>query len=512
MVLFLLASSAGAAPIAGTEVQFSSPALLDGELRAMFPGQLLVLAGRAQGEPFSLVFGSDMEGTLTNATGQYAYFRGAQGGGSYPAPQTVGSEHVRIPKGTLLSLARPAGGSMFVDARSIKLEGAVRGAQLVPAPPDGDLSPFLPFQAGEVMETRGVVVDPAESVVALGGGAVRVLVEGLRSLAWTNAEVACPRSPCPAGGGWTAREVSQSGLVVREGAVSFMEFTPSAGGGAVSASGAASQVLLASLDATLALGGSVHLPQASTDLGCPACLGPANRTLSASGDLVLAHARHGDGRMAAVLGGDIRAARLDERAVDLPLLLGEGVLGVTAAASLAVAVKVLLGLFTKLKGDPLEHPRRRSIYEYIQAHPGANFREVARGVGSATGTTRHHLTVLKRNGVVMERAHGGTTRFFENHGKFEATWPSVVLLREAPLRQLHDWLAAHPGAAQKEVLEAMAQAGWSRSTTQHRLHRLVAGGAVELRPQGRLKMYRASAQALPEPVAQPARAPGSGTL
>ncbi|HUR63889.1 MAG TPA: winged helix-turn-helix transcriptional regulator [Candidatus Thermoplasmatota archaeon] len=198
-----------------------------------------------------------------------------------------------------------------------------------------------------------------------------------------------------------------------------------------------------------------------------------------------------------------------------PLLPDKGVLGVTAAASPAVAVKVLLGLFTKLKGDPLEHPRRRSIYEYIQAHPGANFREIARGVGSATGTTRHHLTVLKRNGAVMERAHGATTRFFENHGKFEATWPSVVLLREEPLRQLHDWLAMHPGAAQKEVLEAMAQAGWSRSTTQHRLQRLVAGGAVELRPQGRLKMYRTSAPSPLEPVAQPARtpeAPGSGAL
>ena len=141
---------------------------------------------------------------------------------------------------------------------------------------------------------------------------------------------------------------------------------------------------------------------------------------------------------------------------------------------------------------PPEHPRRTRIFAYIQSHPGATFREVARATAVAMGTARHHLSVLKRRGAIMERGHRGTTRFFENHGKFEVSWPFVVLLREAPLRRLHDWLAAHPGAPQKEVLEAMEGIGWSRSTTQHRLQRLVDGGVLELRPQGRLKVYWAN--------------------
>jgi predicted transcriptional regulator len=147
--------------------------------------------------------------------------------------------------------------------------------------------------------------------------------------------------------------------------------------------------------------------------------------------------------------------------------------------------------------EPLQHPRRQLIFGYIQAHPGATFREVARGTAVATGTARHHLGVLKRRGLVMERPHRSTTRFFENHGLYDATWSCVVLLREAPLRELHSWLAANAGAPQKDVLEAMAGQGWSRSTTQHRLQRLVEGGAVEVRLQGRLKIYWAGGGGLP---------------
>jgi predicted transcriptional regulator len=65
-----------------------------------------------------------------------------------------------------------------------------------------------------------------------------------------------------------------------------------------------------------------------------------------------------------------------------------------------------------------------------------------------------------------------------------------VLLREPALNALHEWIERHAGAAQREILDAMLAQGWSRSTTQHRLQRLVAGGAVELGNQGRRRTYR----------------------
>jgi len=224
-----------------------------------------------------------------------------------------------------------------------------------------------------------------------------------------------------------------------------------------------------------------------------------NKTLSVQGHVVLTDLSHDDrGKLSARLGGDIQAARLDEQALD-PSLLGKTVSATVGVSLIILGLKVVAtALFTRLKSDPLEHPRRRRIFEYIQAHPGATFREVARGAEIATGTTRHHLTILKRHGTIMEKPHGSTTRFFENHGKFEANWADVVLLREPPLKLLHDWLALHPEVPQKDVLEAMAVHGWSRSTTQHRLQRLVEGGVADLRLQGRLKIYKVAG---PRPMA-----------
>ncbi|HUR25286.1 MAG TPA: winged helix-turn-helix transcriptional regulator [Candidatus Thermoplasmatota archaeon] len=151
---------------------------------------------------------------------------------------------------------------------------------------------------------------------------------------------------------------------------------------------------------------------------------------------------------------------------------------------------LLAPLFTRLsKEQALEHPRRKQIFEYIQLHPGANFREVARNTGIAAGTVRHHLNVLERAGQIVEHSHGSTVRLFENHGKFDHNWSDLVLLREPALGKLHDWLKAHPNSPQKAVLEAMEAEQWSRSTTQHRLSRLVEGGIASIRLQGRLKMY-----------------------
>lgn len=58
------------------------------------------------------------------------------------------------------------------------------------------------------------------------------------------------------------------------------------------------------------------------------------------------------------------------------------------------------------------------------------------------------------------------------------------------MRLLYEWVTTHPRAHQKEILEAMEHLhGWSRSTTQHRLGRLVDGGALALQYYGRLKQY-----------------------
>lgn len=247
------------------------------------------------------------------------------------------------------------------------------------------------------------------------------------------------------------------------------------------------------LDASIQ--GFLRLPLATVGQTCPDCMSPDNQTLSLSGNVTLSGLQMGvGGSLQGNVSGDLDSARFDEAPIDPSALVGLGVtvgVGVAVGGGLLLVKSLLLPFVTRLReADALRHPRRRAIFDYIHANPGANVSEVVEGTGLASGTLRHHLSVLKRAGQVVERPHGGTLRLFENHGRFDADWNTVVLLREPVLAKVHAWIAANPRSPQSAIVQALAQTeGWNRSTTQHRLKRLVAGGLVEIRQQGRLKLH-----------------------
>ncbi len=182
---------------------------------------------------------------------------------------------------------------------------------------------------------------------------------------------------------------------------------------------------------------------------------------------------------------------------EAPLVTTQKALAAIAGAGiLALLAKLALALLTKTRSAPaLAHPRRRVLHAFIEAHPGATFREVVRGTSIPTGTARHHIAVLKHANLIMEKPHNQTLRYFENHGRFNDSWNSVVILREPDLHALHQWLLKNPGAVQKEILEWATSKGWGRSTTQHRLKRLEAEGLVKMTPRGRWKEYTAQQRA-----------------
>lgn len=187
--------------------------------------------------------------------------------------------------------------------------------------------------------------------------------------------------------------------------------------------------------------------------------------------------------------------------------MGKWAFFVPSAAFLLLAKMVAVSLFTRMTADrALEHPNRRKLFEQIVRDPGINFRGLVRASGIAAGTARHHLTILVRAGLVTEQGLGSTRRFFA--GSPSGDWEHKVLLREPGLRQLYDWVAANQGATQLRVLDAMAGAGWSRSTTQHRLQRLGKSGALQVRWQGRYKRYWAGQGNPAEPAV---RAPAAGS-
>jgi DNA-binding transcriptional ArsR family regulator len=328
--------------------------------------------------------------------------------------------------------------------------------------------------------------------------------EGLRQAEWHNVQSTCPTSSCPA---TSRRNVQTSRGPFWNMTTASYEFThvEMSGDTSFHLEAKPRMVLVGGPDIDLLIDGWLRMPRVEGG-ACQSCIADG-ATLQATGLISLTHLRPTeDGRLTGMLGGDLESARSDETAVDPAAVLGNlpaAVVVTAAAAGLLLLVKVLFGaLFTRMTGEEaLEHPNRKRLVEHVAKDPGINFRALVRVSGIAAGTTRHHLTILVRSGVITEQGFGATRRFFA--GQAGGDWEHKVLLREPGLRHLHDWVAANPGVTQMQALDAMAGAGWSRSTTQHRLQRLCEGGALEARWQGRYKRYwAAGSKAASAPLAQ----------
>lgn len=407
--------------------------------------------------------------------------------------------------------------SVYIEASNISWLADDAPSIIASRPAHASLEFFAPKQAiqdrsarlTELVPPGGVILfsEPENSQARFEWSAT-----GLKVLEVHGISMACQAAQaCPEGNDRKER-FSEGGIEGRQ--LSFHRFETS--GGSLSITGVAAVIMGGGSLVDAIVTGTSRLPLAS----CVECPMLDQQTLTVDGKLTLRSIRsNGDGRFSATLEGKISSARIDETSIDPAVLWSNRGMASAAVGLGAIAIlKFLLApFFTRLtKEKALEHPRRKIIFDYIRDHPGANFREIARNTGIAAGTVRHHLNVLGRSDIVVEHQHGSTVRLFENQAKFNDNWADLVLLREPPLGQLHAWLKGHPASPQKAVLEGMDAVGWSRSTTQHRLARLVDGGLATIRLQGRLKIYsivdrarppaEKSSSALPSPTQVPSRA------
>lgn len=133
----------------------------------------------------------------------------------------------------------------------------------------------------------------------------------------------------------------------------------------------------------------------------------------------------------------------------------------------------------------LDHPRRRALYGYVAAHPGGAIREATRATGIPNGTAIHHLGRLLRDRILVCRRHGHSHRLFPASQATAEDQLMTIVLREPQVSAVYEWVKAHPQTSQKTILDAMAALhAMPRSTTQHRLARLLRHGLVAARPVG----------------------------
>lgn len=474
-----------AAPSAQAQLQleFVEPANLMGEGRVTAVSWAAIFI--EEGHDMVLTLPATAKAVSTNLT----TLRVATPSSFTELPASRETSEVIVQPGSIRLIARQGGATLAVHANGpVRFQG---NNELVTLGPEGVKGPLIGTAA---RGWSGWATLSTQGVATKSTGNQELHLDGLSvsAVEWFNMEVQCTMTYCPLGGGSSWTGANTQGFVV---GTSVHHFERLEGNAILDAHWPRALSVLAASSLAVDMSGEIHLPlvAGSTCESCPPMEGQALRV---AGNLSLRDLRPSEKGFSGTLSGDFESVRLDESWIS-PSELGAASLVAVAGVSIIVIIKLLLlPLFTRLtKTEALEHPKRQRIFAYIQEHPGANFREVSRQTEIAAGTVRHHLTVLERAGHIVEHPHQGTIRLFENHGKFDANWVDAVLLREPPLAKLHAWIQEHPGSAQKDVLEAMEQAGWSRSTTQHRLARLVSGGVVSLRLQGRLKIY-----GLPAPV------------
>lgn len=135
---------------------------------------------------------------------------------------------------------------------------------------------------------------------------------------------------------------------------------------------------------------------------------------------------------------------------------------------------------------PEDEPR---VLEAIRREPGRSLRSISRATGVHPTAVRGHVNRLARTGQLREfRVSATRSRFYAGE-----TAPSDLAvdheLRQAGQPQLLSWIARNPGATQLDLLAHTQSLGWSRSTTQHRLKRLVEQGLVATSRHGKYNHY-----------------------
>ncbi|MHB1260920.1 MAG: hypothetical protein ACYC2H_04310 [Thermoplasmatota archaeon] len=371
--------------------------------------------------------------------------------------------------------------SLYIEAESIEIQAVYMEATL--RRPNGQfaISEYRPERRVpdgtydyELVSAAGLLwaIEPSDRSANLG---LSLQAQGIHRTQWHNATLDCSTESCldgareqgfttPTPGGWVGGRI----LPIRE---------VGSADGTIRGSGTPWAVATGASKLTMDVDGWLRLPNAYVEGQCGegACADPAGRTLQVQGNILLSDMAPLDGqRVTSQFVTSEAVARIDESP---PFQLTAGSAWTLAAVSGAAGLLVLfgrplLGLFARNTRPPEEHPRGKAIHDLILATPGLSFTQIKQATGWAHGSVHHHLQRLLKAGRIVAYSFSKSVHYYENHGRHKHDWKEHAALRKPELQFLHGWIAEHPRAQQIEVIQAMADTGWKRATTQHRLRQL----------------------------------------
>lgn len=204
-------------------------------------------------------------------------------------------------------------------------------------------------------------------------------------------------------------------------------------------------------------------------------------------------------------------------------------LGAAAAATAMGAVRWIPGaggwFFGLVAGfsmvgreDALRQASRSHVYEHVRQNPGVTLSAAQRTLGLGWGTTRYHVAVLERVGLLVTKRAGAKRFLFVNGAARRIQAEAWSALQNPSVRQLLDTgLDLAAGVSQPDVARRLD------CTPQYAgriLRRLEEVGLLERRSEGRRGVYRATAllrdleprRAAARPAADVSDPPAEGAL
>lgn len=152
---------------------------------------------------------------------------------------------------------------------------------------------------------------------------------------------------------------------------------------------------------------------------------------------------------------------------------------VLLAASLALALPLLLSLYHRLRRDDLlRHGTRARVYRIVRARPGVTAAEVSAELGAHFTTAEHHLRLLAAFGWIVRRRAGRNVLHFVNEGRLGDVETRMLAESSVGRENLAflGLVARCPGMTQARAARLLGKA---RSTVSRRVALLEEAGLLE---------------------------------
>ncbi len=135
--------------------------------------------------------------------------------------------------------------------------------------------------------------------------------------------------------------------------------------------------------------------------------------------------------------------------------------------------------------DAFASPIRKSIYESISTFPGIHFRELIRSCNVSTGQLSHHLSHLKKVGLIKEEKQGRNSRFYPL-GLSSEERAMLGILRNPTSRSIIISLLKKSPQTHKEL---SSQFDMSLSTLSWHLEQLKSKNILLMQKKGKENFY-----------------------